>query len=436
MSLHTHDPREYIRGIHQILISDKKRIGFLFGAGSSFATGIPSCRVPAISGMTARIVAEMEAHSPEFAAAVRDIQKEIEDGKFHFNIESLLSRIEAKRAVIGGGTLNGLDSAGFSAFAGLVKESVVRLVSVHKTLLTEDRIKLAHSKLSSWVSKARRRFPAEIFTTNYDYLFEVALEGSGIPYFDGFSGSYEPFFCPEAVEDIEAYPHLVKLWKMHGSLGWTYRESDRESDKTVIRDKSASAESILIYPSHLKYNTSKKQPYVGLIDRLCTFLQQDDAVLITCGYSFGDGHINERIATSLRRGANSHVIAMYYDKYQDKDEKTVYGLADAANKVRDMATHGTGGKMSVYGLRHAVIGGKFGEWRLRDEPKMNESIRVSQYFDEDAAILSEEAGEHKGDERWAGTGHFLLPDFCKLTEFLNDLSSPEAATVTGKQHEA
>ncbi len=30
-----HDPSEYIKGLQQILISDKKRIGFLFGAGSS-----------------------------------------------------------------------------------------------------------------------------------------------------------------------------------------------------------------------------------------------------------------------------------------------------------------------------------------------------------------------------------------------------------------
>ena len=71
-------------------------------------------------------------------------------------------------------------------------------------------------------------------------------------------------------------------------------------------------------------------------------------------------------------------------------------------------------------------------WRLRDEPKINESIRVSQYFDEDASILSEDAGEHKGDEKWMGTGRFLLPDFCKLTEFLNDLSSSEIASGTAK----
>ena len=420
----THDPREHIRGIHQILISDKKRIGFLFGAGSSFATGIPTIYVPATGEMTSRVVAGVVSDSPELTSAVEEIQKEI--GNPEFNIESLLTSIEAKRAVIGNGTLNGLTAPGFSDLAALVKKHVVKLVSVHDTLQPEDIVKLAHSKLSSWVSRARRRFPAEIFTTNYDYLFEIALEGSGIPYFDGFSGSYEPFFCPEAVEDVDAYSHLVKLWKMHGSLGWTYRERD----KAVVRMPSASAESILIYPSHLKYSTSKKQPYVGLIDRLCTFLQQDDAVLITCGYSFADSHINERIATSLRRGANSHVIAMYYDQYQDKDEKNVHALADANNKVRGMATHETGGKMSLYGLRHAVIGGKFGEWKLRDEPKKDESIRISQYFDEDASIPSKDAGDHKGDEKWGGTGRFLLPDFCKLTEFLNGLSSSEATSST------
>jgi hypothetical protein len=424
--MNTHDPREHIRGIHQILISDKKRIGFLFGAGSSFATGLSNVCVPAIEKMTTTIVAEVEAHSPAFATAVKEIRAETELSKVAFNIESLLSSIEAKRAVIGNGQLNGLDSDGFSKLATLVKTQVVKLVSVHESLQPEDRAKLAHAHLANWVSKARRRFPAEIFTTNYDYLFEIALEGSGIPYFDGFAGSFEPFFCPEAVEDVGAYPHLVKLWKMHGSLGWTYRESD----KAVIRQQAAPKDLILIYPSHLKYNTSKKQPYVGLIDRLCAFLQQDDAVLFTCGYSFGDNHINERIVTSLRRGANSHVIAMYYDESWDKDGKSIFALADDANSVRGMATRETGGKMSVYGRRHAVIGGKFGEWRLRDEPKITESIRINQYFDEDAATPSEELGERKGDERWSGTGRFLLPDFRKLTDFLNDLSSSDGPAGT------
>jgi hypothetical protein len=424
--MNTHDPREHIRGIHQILISDKKRIGFLFGAGSSLATGVSTVCVPAIEEMTKAIVADVGGHSTEFASAISGIQSEVESAKGVFNIESLLSSIEAKRAVIGAGTLNGLDAKGFAALASLVKSQVVTLVSVHEKLESPDRAKLAHSHLANWVAKARRRFPAELFTTNYDYLFEIALEGSGIPYFDGFAGSFEPFFCPEAVEDIEAYAHLVKLWKMHGSLGWTYRERDR----AVIRQQATAADAILIYPSHLKYDNSKKQPYVGLIDRLCTFLQQDDAVLFTCGYSFGDHHINERIVTSLRRGANSHVIALYYDEYRSKGDERCCALAEETNGVRCMAEKETGGKMSAYGLRHAVIGGRFGEWRLRDEPRIDESIRVSQYFDEDAATPSDEAGQRKGDERWDGTGRFLLPDFRKLAVFLNDLASSEGPVST------
>lgn len=424
MNLYTHDPREHIRGIYQILISDKKRIGFLFGAGSSFATGLPTLSIPTVAEMTRRVVAAVKDQPPIFSEAIQEIKKELGDSAF--NIESLLSSIEAKRAVIGNGTLNCLDSKGFSTLTNFIKTEVVKLVSVHEALTPAGRNGLAHSKLSHWIHNARRRFPAEIFTTNYDYLFEMALEGSGIPYFDGFSGSYNPFFCPEAVEDIDAYPHLVKLWKMHGSLGWTYREGD----KAVIRDPSSVPDSILIYPSHLKYNTSKKQPYVGLIDRLCAFLQQDDAVLFICGYSFGDNHINERIVTSLRRGSNSHVIGLYYDEFFDKDENCIYALADESNSVRVMATHETGGKMSVYGRRHAIIGGRFGEWRLRDEPQITESIRVSQYFDEDAATPSDQEGERKGDERWEGTGRFLLPDFVKLTDFLNDLSSSDGPVST------
>jgi len=32
-----HDPREFVKGLQQILISDTKRLGFLFGAGTSMA---------------------------------------------------------------------------------------------------------------------------------------------------------------------------------------------------------------------------------------------------------------------------------------------------------------------------------------------------------------------------------------------------------------
>ena len=36
----THDPSEYIKGLQQLLISDKKNVAFLFGAGTSLAKKI------------------------------------------------------------------------------------------------------------------------------------------------------------------------------------------------------------------------------------------------------------------------------------------------------------------------------------------------------------------------------------------------------------
>ena len=190
--VHTHDPREHIRGIHQILISDKKRIGFLFGAGSSSATGLDKIFIPRVTKMTEIVIKEIEENHKNFIDALKEIKNEVVDTAF--NIESLLSSIEAKRVVIGSGKLNGLDSDGFNQLSKIVKTEIVKLVSVHESLKSEDLKNFAHIRFANWVLNARRRYPTEIFTTNYDYLFEIALESFGIPYFDGFSGSFEPFW--------------------------------------------------------------------------------------------------------------------------------------------------------------------------------------------------------------------------------------------------
>jgi hypothetical protein len=124
-----------------------------------------------------RLLAKVATQSTNCASAIEEIRAENNAANGRFNIESLLSSIEAKRAVIGMGTLNGLNGSGFAELATYVKAEVLRLVSVHELLQAEDRKNLAHARLANWIEKARRRFPAEIFTTNYDYLFEIALEG-------------------------------------------------------------------------------------------------------------------------------------------------------------------------------------------------------------------------------------------------------------------
>ncbi len=111
----------------------------------------------------------------------------------------------------------------------------------------------------------------EIFTTNYDYLFELGMEYHGVPYFDGFVGSYKPFFFPSSVEDLYYLPQQTKLWKLHGSLGWDTHES---LGRIVIIDSEDN--NIIILPCMSKYEASKKQPYKSVMDRLLDFLRAEE----------------------------------------------------------------------------------------------------------------------------------------------------------------
>ena len=157
------------------------------------------------------------------------------------------------------------------------------------------------------------------------------------------------------------------------------------------------------------------------MDRLTNFLKQPDTVLITCGYSFGDEHINERIITALNSNDSGHVIALYYDNKQENGNKE-YLLTE--NSVLAKLAKQTK-KLSVYGCRNAVIGGQFGEWKLKREPDKEDTINIDIYFDEDGSFDSEveikDDKNGKGGEKWTGNGELILPDFSKFVAFLQTM---------------
>jgi hypothetical protein len=401
-----YDPTEYVKGLQQILISDKKKIGFLFGAGTSLHAkkGESSITIPAIADMTRKVVEEIGSEKASYKTALDEIKNELTEACF--NIELILSNLESKQQVIGKGRLNSLDKQGFIDLINMLKNKIMHEVCCHKLLEPEDYEDLVHSDFAKWIGRANRKYPVEIFTTNYDYLFELGLEHNDIPYYDGFTGSYCPFFYAASIEDFSFLARQTKLWKIHGSLGWHY---DKATGK-IIR-KGSDKKDILIYPSILKYDESKKQPYTSFMDRLCNFLRQDDSILVTCGYSFCDEHINERIKTALDTDATSHVIALYCDgdfENADWNNSLLHKMACSNSKI------------SVYGLRSAVIGCKRGKWKLRTEPDKEDTININLYFDEDAPIneTDKKNEEKKGEEIWTGEGEFRLPEFYNLVAFL------------------
>jgi hypothetical protein len=418
----SHDPSEYIRGIQQVLISDKKRIGFLFGAGSSLAIkNDKSLTVPTITKMTTEIIDIVSKVQEKYGVALNEIKAEL--GEKNFNIETILSNLEQKATFIGNGELNTLKKIDFENLIIEIKRNVRTMVSVHENeaneIVTTDIVnELVHTDFASWIGQAERKYPIELFTTNYDFLFELGLESKEVPYYDGFCGSLRPFFNPESVEDFSFLANQTKLWKIHGSLGWHF---DKDTEK-ILRVNS-DVDDILIYPSSLKYKDSKKQPFESLLDRLSNFLKQDDTILITCGYSWGDEHINSRIISALKTNTTSHVIGLLFDKY-DKitSDSSIVKLGIENSKI------------SLYGSRSAVIGCQFGEWVLKSEPTKEDTININLYFDEDAPENPdiELNKETVGGEIWTGEGEFILPDFGELTKFLNKMINDNEIKKIGK----
>lgn len=396
----SHDPREFVRGLQQILISDTKKVGFLFGAGTSCAAkkGVDASKVPAVREMTQSIIDSIS--EPKYKNALQCIKQEFEYKNIGFNIEYILSSITQKEEVVAKECLCGLNEIELHELREIIEKEIIKLVSVHKN--REVFINNAvHADFAQWILQASRKHPIEIFTTNYDYLFELGLEFHNVPYFDGFVGSFEPFFHALALEDMNFLPEHTKLWKLHGSLGWQFN-NDRE--RKIIR-KQPDDSKIMIYPSLLKYDNSKKQPYVSFMDRLSKFVKQDDSILFISGYSFSDQHINDVIVNALKSTSTSHVIGFYFDELlEDSDVVT---LAKRQSKL------------SIYSKEYAVIGGRYGQWRLKNVPNNDDSIMIGLYFDEDAALPNDDKGMEY--DTWNGQGKFLLQDFTKFVEFLSFL---------------
>ncbi|WPQ66084.1 SIR2 family protein [Chitinophaga sancti] len=426
-----HDPREFIRGIQQILINNTIRIGFLFGAGTSMAAPLTNKDgkdqfdeknrrkplIPGVWAMTDHIISSITDES--FQKALSIIKEELEDAELDeekkksvFMLENIISSIDQKLRVIGKGTLCDLNKDKLKELRTLFQKEIKGLVAVHNNedinLNASCRL---HHNFARWIRYAARKHAVEVFTTNYDYLFEIGFESQHLPYFDGFVGGYKPFFDPISVENDRLLPQWVRLWKLHGSLGWGYDSEERR----IIRSREISDDGIVIYPSMLKYDDSRKQPYSSYIERLSSFLKKDDGVLFICGYSFGDEHINDTIMNALAQSKSTTIIALVFD--ENLNEKSIpVNIGRRSNRIM------------VCGNKKALIGGAFADWILKREPAKEDFEFIDHFFDRDAPTPENDKG--KGDEQMKATGRLKLVNFMDFVEFLIKLSYPSKEMVS------
>lgn len=344
-----HDQIRHLRSLRLLLSQDKAPLGFLLAAGCPLSVKEDSgdSLLPDMAGLT-RIINDKhiaDTADKPYKRLIEELNKANKDGS---NLEDVLTYIRSMREVsTGGGSVRGFTEDELNNLEVEICETIATAVT--KELPDGDN---SYRRLARWVSSIDRAVPVEIFTTNYDLLLEQALEEQSVPFFDGFSGSRCPFFDIHSVEGNEMPAYWARLWKLHGSVNW---KSTSGGVCRVAKDTPGSPE--LIYPSKLKYDQSRKMPFLAMSDRLINFLLKPHAVLFICGYSFGDEHINNTIINALKVNQSANVVALMYGKM--KKEKDVSGALVASEAVKRALERPN---LSVWHDDEAVIGTQRREW--------------------------------------------------------------------------
>jgi len=185
---------------------------------------------------------------------------------------------------------------------------------------------------------AERRRAVRLFTTNYDTLLEDALALGAFSYWDGFAGgavAYRSHRYGDDEPDLRDRAHVIKL---HGSIDWHLGEDDRV---WRVRDGDLypkRVSRVLIYPQSTKYLATQRDPFAAQFDLFRRSLGgREENVLATCGYSFGDEHINQEIELTLQRPENKTTVLAFAQKMNATLEKwragswgkRVYVIAEA-----------------------------------------------------------------------------------------------------------
>jgi hypothetical protein len=345
--------------------------------------------IPDIDGIT-KVVRASLAGSKDCGPLFKILEKHFEkDGRNNATVEDMLTHVRSLRAVAGKEEARGLSAVDLDK---LDKEICEIIYKVSDKSLPDSGT--PYHCISSWVDAVRRDNPVEIFTTNYDLLMEQAFEDSRVPYFDGFAGARKPFFDLRAMEEDMLPPRWARLWKLHGSINW-----HQVPDKSVFRGTTQGDSSAkrVIHPSHLKYQESRRMPYLAMIDRFRAFLKKPTATLILCGYSFRDEHINEVILQGLEHSQTAIAFALLFDK--------------VANYSQGISLASTRSNLSVLARDAALISSQECKWIEKE----SESIST------DSKKWVNWTPIDPKNENGIQSAEFILGDFAVFGQFLQEL---------------
>ena len=317
-------------------ILDASRQNWLFGAGISF-----DAKIPLMYPLTDRVIQIIDESDNESDKAIltslkKDLAKDSHIEHYLSHLGDLIAIAERSKDKVA--TLNenkhSVDELN-NSHVGIVKaigktvrygyKSDAEIGTAEKPIIEIEHHLNFVDALFSNKSNLERRSKITFFTTNYDTLLEDALALYKKEVIDGFSGGAIGFWNPtkEFLKNIDD-SSMYFLYKLHGSIDW---HSDENKELVRVRYGTkylSDTANIMIYPQATKYVETQKDPFANLFMGLrSTLSSKSHNVLITCGYSFGDNHINTEIEACLSASGNNTTVIAFIDECPKKDTDIV-----------------------------------------------------------------------------------------------------------------
>lgn len=329
------------------LLSSQSRQNWLFGAGISFDSKIPL--MYPLTERVERIVDESSGDKEKeiLASLKEDLDSDCHVEHYLSHLGDLLAIAERSKDKIAYIAANKYSSEELKllyleiikAIGGIVRYGYVgpnadrdieEIVGTETSPIVEiePHYKFIEALLISR-SNLERRSKTTFFTTNYDTLLEDALALHKKIVCDGFSGGAVGFWNSEKeFSATNSDSNTYHLYKLHGSIDW-----HRDDKLGLVRARYgtkylSNPANIMIYPQATKYVETQKDPFASLFLGLRKTLMIDQQnTLITCGYSFGDYHINAEIEGALRSEHNQTTIIAFV-KENPKNEIVINETLD------------------------------------------------------------------------------------------------------------
>ena len=160
----------------------------------------------------------------------------------------------------------------------------------------------------------------QLFTTNYDTLFEQAAQEGGYAVIDGFSFTFPRTFSGRyfdydivqrertRLKDEESFVSKVfHLYKMHGSLTW------EKTEQGIVQQVNSTESPLIVYPASDKYESSYEQPYFEMMSRFQQALRKENTLLIVLGFGFRDKHIQNVILEAVNQNPSFLLVIVNYN---------------------------------------------------------------------------------------------------------------------------